>query len=160
MHFRDIPIKRKLTALFLLTSGAVLFLTCAAYFAYEFVTFRQTTRGQLLTLGQIIAANSTAALAFGNERDAGEILAALKAERHIVSAGLYDRKGKLFSRYPASLSADALPAAFVAFLQNHDQIANSGRNTTNAWARSTSSPTWERCTSGSGFTAALSPAWW
>ena len=29
---RDIPIKRKLTALFLLTSGAVLFLTCAAYF--------------------------------------------------------------------------------------------------------------------------------
>ena len=111
MHFRDIPIKRKLTALFLLTSGAVLFLTCAAYFAYEFVTFRQTTRGQLLTLGQIVAANSTAALAFGNERDAGEILAALKAERHIVSAGLYDRKGKLFSRYPATLSADALPAA-------------------------------------------------
>src|SRR5438552_8159420 len=109
MHFRDIPIKRKLTALFLLTSGAVLFLTCAAYFAYEFVTFRQTTRGQLLTLGQIVAANSTAALAFGNERDSGEILAALKAERHIVAAGLYDREGKLFSRYPGSVSGEALP---------------------------------------------------
>jgi hypothetical protein len=111
MTFSDIPIKRKLTALFLLTSGAVLFLTCAAYFAYEFVTFRQTTRGQLSTLGEIIAANSTAALAFGNERDAAEILAALKAERHIVTAGLYDQEGKLFSRYPASLSAVALPAA-------------------------------------------------
>jgi signal transduction histidine kinase len=111
MTFRDIPIKRKLTALFLLTSGAVLFLTCAAYFAYELVTFRQTTRGQLSTLGEIIAANSTAALAFGNERDAGEILAALKAERHIVTAGLYDHKGKLFSRYPAGSSDDALPAA-------------------------------------------------
>ena len=111
MAFRNIPIKRKLTALFLLTSGAVLFLTCAAYFAYEFVTFRQTTRGQLSTLGAIIAANSTAALAFGNERDAGEILGALKAERHIVTAGLYDREGKLFSRYPADASGDALPAA-------------------------------------------------
>jgi signal transduction histidine kinase len=110
MAFRNIPIKRKLTALFLLTSGAVLFLTCAAYFAYELVTFRQTTRGQLSTLGEIIAANSTAALAFGNERDAGEILAALKAERHIVAAGLYDQKGKLFSRYPAGLSGAALPA--------------------------------------------------
>src|SRR5206468_1269644 len=110
MAFRNIPIKRKLTALFLLTSGAVLFLTCAAYFAYEFVTFRQTTRGQLSTLGEIIAANSTAALAFDNERDAGEIIAALKAERHIVTAGLYDREGKLFSRYPASASGDALPA--------------------------------------------------
>src|SRR5436190_3436862 len=110
MHFRDIPIKRKLTALFLLTSGAVLFLTCAAYFAYEFVTFRPTTRGQLSTLGEFIAANSTAALAFGNERDACEILGALKAERHIVTAGLYDRDGKLFSRYPASVSGNALPA--------------------------------------------------
>jgi PAS domain S-box-containing protein len=111
MAFKDIPIKRKLTALFLLTSGAVVLLTCASYFAYEYLTFRQTTLGQLSTLGEVIAANSTAAVAFGNERDAGEILAALKAERHIVAAGLYDRDGKLFSRYPAHLSADAFPAA-------------------------------------------------
>src|ERR1700704_5520469 len=104
MAFRDTPIKRKLTALFLLTSGAAVLLTCAAYFAYEYLTFRQTTLGQLSTLGQVIAANSTAAVAFGNERDAGEILAALKAERHIVAAALYDREGKLFSRYPADLS--------------------------------------------------------
>src|SRR5712692_5868612 len=111
MAFKDTPIKRKLTALFLLTSGAVVLLTCAAYFAYEYLTFRQTTLGQLSTLGQVIAANSTAAVAFGNERDAGEILGALKAEPHIVAAGLYDRDGKLFSRYPANLSAGALPAA-------------------------------------------------
>src|SRR5712664_3028095 len=111
MAFKDTPIKRKLTALFLLTSGAVVLLTCAAYFAYEYLTFRQTTLGQLSTLGQVIAANSTAAVAFGNERDAGEILAALKAERHIVAAALYDRGGKLFSRYPAHLAADAFPAA-------------------------------------------------
>jgi PAS domain S-box-containing protein len=111
MAFKDQPIKRKLTALFLLTSGAVLLLTCTAYFAYDFVTFRQLIRGQLSTLGEAIAANSTAALAFGNERDAGEILAALKADRHIVAAGLYAHDGKLFSRYPADLTAEAFPAA-------------------------------------------------
>ena len=111
MAFKDTPIKRKLTGLFLLTSGAVVLLTCASYFAYEYLTFRQTILGQLSTLGEVIAANSTAAVAFGNERDAGEILAALKAERHIVAAGLYDRDGKLFSRYPVNLSADAFPAA-------------------------------------------------
>ena len=76
MTFRDIPIKRKLTALFLLTSGAVLLLTCAAYFAYEYLTFRRTILGQLSTLGAVVATNSTAAVAFSNERDAGEILAA------------------------------------------------------------------------------------
>src|SRR6058998_3929795 len=111
MPFKGTPIKRKLTALFLLTSGAVLLLTCAAYFAYEYLTFRQTTLGQLSTLGQVLAANSTAAVAFGNERDAGEILAALRAEPHIVAAGLYDRDGKLLSRYPANLpvNANSLP---------------------------------------------------
>jgi PAS domain S-box-containing protein len=111
MQFKDIPIKRKLTALFLLTSGAVLLLTCAAYFAYEYLTFRRTILGQLSTLGQVVATNSTAAVAFRNERDAGEILAALKAEQHIVAAGLFDKEGKLFSRYPADVPADAFPAA-------------------------------------------------
>src|SRR5882672_9083224 len=109
MAFKNTPIKRKLTTLFLLTSGAVVLLTCASYFAYEYLTFRQTILGQLSTLGEVVAANSTAALAFGNERDAGEILAALKAERHIVAAALYDHDGKLFSRYPADLSVDAFP---------------------------------------------------
>src|SRR5205809_743054 len=111
MTFKDIPIKRKLTALFLLTSGSVLLLTCAAYFAYEYLTFRRTILGQLSTLGAVVATNSTAAVAFGNERDAGEILAALKAEQHVVAAGLFDKQGKLFSRYPADLPADAFPAA-------------------------------------------------
>src|SRR5467141_3055635 len=107
MAFKNTPIKRKLTTLFLLTSGAVVLLTCASYFAYEYVTFRQTIRGQLSTLGAVIAANSTAAVAFGNERDASEILAGLKAERHIVAAALYNREGKLLSRYPADVPVAA-----------------------------------------------------
>src|SRR5882762_5143763 len=105
------PIRRKLMTIILLTSGAVLLLTCAAFFAYEFLTFRQSSVRHLTTLGEIIAANSTAALAFANQNDAKEILAALKAERHIVAASLYDKEGKLFSSYPANLGADIFPAA-------------------------------------------------
>ena len=56
----------------LLTSGAVLLLTTASLFAYEFLTFRQASRQQLDTLGKAIAANSTAALAFDNRDDAEE----------------------------------------------------------------------------------------
>nr|MBA3543419.1 hypothetical protein [Chthoniobacterales bacterium] len=84
MSFKDTPIQQKLMTILLLTSGAVLVLTCASFFAYEFLTFRQTALRQLATQGEIIAANSTAALAFKNEDDAKEILSALKAERHIV----------------------------------------------------------------------------
>src|SRR6185503_1472301 len=36
-------------------------------------------------------------------------LAALKAEKHVVAAGLYDKEGNLFSQYPVSLPAEELP---------------------------------------------------
>src|SRR6058998_3405176 len=111
MLLRDRPIRRKLTTIILLTSGAVLLLTCAAFFAYELLTFPQTAVRNLTTLGEIIAANSTAALAFDNQDDAREILAALKAEQHIVAAGLYDKEGRLFSTYPRNLPSTAFPAA-------------------------------------------------
>ena len=94
----------------LLTSGAVLLLTCTSFFAYEFLTFRQTALRQLATQGEIVAANSTAALAFENDDDAKEILSALKAERHIVAASLYDEAGRLFSKYPADIPDSSLPA--------------------------------------------------
>ncbi len=111
MALRDWPIKQKLTAILLLISGLVLLLTSAAFVTYEVVAFRQTTLKNLSTLGRVIAANSTASLAFANEADAREILSALRAEPHVVAAGLYDRDGRLFSRYPATLPGDALPSA-------------------------------------------------
>lgn len=106
MSFKDIPIQQKLMMVILLTSGTVLLLTCAAFFAYEYHSFRQSTVRQLSTLGKIIATNSTAALAFDSPEDAIEILKALKAEQHIVAAILYDGEGKIFSQYPANPTID------------------------------------------------------
>src|SRR2546425_5551204 len=111
MRLKDTPIRRKLMMIILLTSGVVLLLTCTAFLAYEFLTFRQGAVRYMTTLGEIIADNSTAALAFENQDDAKEILTALKAERHIVVASLYDRNGRLFSEYPDNLPADAFPAS-------------------------------------------------
>lgn len=74
MSLRDWPIRRKLTAMLLLISGLVLLLTSAAFIGYQHYSFRQTTRSNLSTLGRIIAANSTASLAFANEGDATELL--------------------------------------------------------------------------------------
>ena len=88
MPLRDAPIRRKLMAIMLLTSGLVLLLTCAAFLGYELLTFRATAVRELSTIGQIVAANSTAALAFRNSDDAREVLAALKAEPSIVAATL------------------------------------------------------------------------
>jgi signal transduction histidine kinase/CheY-like chemotaxis protein len=93
-----------------LISGVVLFVTCITFFAYELYTFRKTTIEKLSTIGKIISANSTAALAFDNHEDAKEILAALKAEQHIVAACLYDENGDLFSQYASGPAINTLPA--------------------------------------------------
>src|SRR4051812_38048679 len=121
--FKDIPIQKKLLRVIMLISGSVLILTCAAFFVYEFLTFRQASVQQLSTIAKIVSNNSTAALAFDNAEDANEILTALKAEPHIEAACLYDMKGKLFSRYPPNLELKAFPArpeqAGYRFVQSH-----------------------------------------
>ena len=107
--FRNQPIKRKLMTVILLTSGVVLLLACGTFLAYELLTFRQTMVRNLSTVAQVVAANSTAALAFDNRTDATEVLSALSAERHIVAARLYDKTGTLFAKYPDTAPDDGLP---------------------------------------------------
>ena len=83
MILRDQPIRRKLTIVILVTSIAVLLLTCAAFVAYEVIKFRQDLTENLTTLAQITAENSTAALAFENQSDAEVVLSALRIERNV-----------------------------------------------------------------------------
>jgi len=111
MLLKNIPIRRKLIAINLLTSMIVLVLMLVSVFTYEYLRLRQTTVRQLSTIGNIIAANSTAALAFGNHDDAEEILSALKGKPQIIAAALYDNHENLFSKYSVNLADDSLPVA-------------------------------------------------
>ncbi len=110
MKFRDMPIRRKLMIVNLLASGTVLLLTCAAFVAYEFISLHRNMVQSYQTRAEIIAANTTAALAFQNPADATDILAALKNDRRMNEACLYDSQGKLFARYPATAPDSAFPA--------------------------------------------------
>ncbi|HZI34075.1 MAG TPA: CHASE sensor domain-containing protein, partial [Candidatus Binatia bacterium] len=109
MPLKDIPIRRKLIIIILLTSVMVMLLMWLSFFSYEYLTFRRTTVRQLSTMGEIIAANSTAALAFDSRNDAAETLSALQVEPHIADACLFDKEGKLFAQYPAGRQPDAFP---------------------------------------------------
>jgi len=103
MASRGKSIQRKLMRVVILSCFAVVILTCSTFFIYEIVTFRQTYVRELSTLGQIIASNSTAAIAFDDTEVGTEILAALKADPHVVAACIYDEDGKIFSFYPSEL---------------------------------------------------------
>jgi signal transduction histidine kinase len=95
----------------LITCGITLFLTCAAFFGYQYLNFRQSYLSQLSKTGHIIASNSTAALAFESYDDANEILASLKADPHIIGACLYDAQGRIFAKYPPGLTDASFPGS-------------------------------------------------
>jgi two-component system, LuxR family, sensor kinase FixL len=111
MFLANVPIRRKLMMAFLLTSGVVLLLTCVSFVAYEVITLRKGMISGLTTRAEIIAANSTGSLAFQNETDAAEVLSALKMDKRILSACLYDERGKLFAKYPSDAPTGIFPAA-------------------------------------------------
>jgi len=94
----------------LLTSSAVLLLTCAAFITYEVVTLHKSMVQGYMTRAEIIAANSTAALAFQSEADAADVLAALKTDRRITGACIYDGSGKIFAKFPANANVGLFPA--------------------------------------------------
>jgi signal transduction histidine kinase/ActR/RegA family two-component response regulator/uncharacterized membrane protein affecting hemolysin expression len=100
MLVRTRNIRRSLILMLLLTTGIVVVLTTAAFSVYEFVAARQLAARNLATLADVIATNSTAALAFDNPDDARRVLGAIKAEPHVTAAALYALDGKLFASYP------------------------------------------------------------
>jgi signal transduction histidine kinase/CheY-like chemotaxis protein len=99
MHFRDLPIRRKLTWVNILTSSVALLLASVAFIAYEAVTFRESIARQLTVQAQIIGDNSVSALLFNDREAAVKILAALRAEPHIIVASVYGKDGVVFSTY-------------------------------------------------------------
>jgi signal transduction histidine kinase len=105
-RFQDIPIRRKLTLISLLTSGVALLLACAMLAGYEVVMFRRGMVRGLTTLAEIVGTNSTAALLFNDQQAAGETLAALMAEPRILSACIYAKDKRVFARYARSSGAD------------------------------------------------------
>ena len=109
MQLRTQSIRRKLMIMLLVTSGAVLALTCAAFIAYQYQNYRGAARYSVQSIGELIASNSTAAIAFDNPSDETDVLAALHAEQRITVASVYDAGGALFAHYPANAPAAAFP---------------------------------------------------
>ncbi len=109
MTGRPQPIRRKLMKMMLLTSTAAIVLMCTALLAYELLEERRDRQFEVETLARIIAANSTAALAFRDSEDAHELLATLSREPTIEATALYDASGAPFAAY-SKPNAAALPA--------------------------------------------------
>src|SRR3989475_9956353 len=92
-------ISRKLTWMNMLVSGVALLLACAAFIAFDMITFRQAMLRNLSTQAQIIGSNSVSALLFNDPQSAENTLLPLKAAPNILSAQVYLPDGRPFASY-------------------------------------------------------------
>ena len=97
--FRDVSIKYKLTAIIMLTCMVSLMLAAGAFIVDQAWSQKRELVTKLFTLAEVIAQNSTAALAFKDDKSATATLEALRAERNIMQAILYSKDGKPFASY-------------------------------------------------------------
>ena len=96
---RDVSIEHKMRRIIMVTTGVALLLACAAFVAYELVSFRDAMTRELLSMADVIGANSTAALVFRDPGAGEETLSALRADARIVSACIYAQQGNIFATY-------------------------------------------------------------
>lgn len=114
-RWQDISIKRKLTWLIMIASGAALLLVAAGFVTYELLTRRQNMTRDLSTLAEVIANESTAAVSFDDTSRCTEILSALRAKKNIVAAALYNEIGEPLAQYsPASATPGTFPTRLEA----------------------------------------------
>jgi len=80
-------------------------------------TFRQHLAEEVATTAQLIAGNAGAAVLFNDAKDAGALLDALRANKSVLSSGLYGRDGRLLASFHrdhrvARVPGQVPPAAF------------------------------------------------
>jgi signal transduction histidine kinase/DNA-binding response OmpR family regulator/HAMP domain-containing protein len=97
--FRNSSIQRKLTIVVLFTSLFGLSITGVAFELYERASFRTSLVSDLTAQADMLTLNTAAALAFDDRKSAQDLLEALRVERHIVAACLYDRRENVFAEY-------------------------------------------------------------
>jgi two-component system cell cycle sensor histidine kinase/response regulator CckA len=95
----DYSIRSKLTIIVMTATCVALFVAVAALGYFEALGIRDQLRADAVTSAQIVANNSTAALSFEDPKSAAEILDALRADRHLGAAVIYNQAGQRLASY-------------------------------------------------------------
>jgi PAS domain S-box-containing protein len=110
LSIRDRPINQKLMIIITVTTTVALLLSGCGIVAFNLILFRADLERDLNTLAGIIADNSTAALAFNDPIAAKEMLGALRARNHLVTACIIRADGTELAQYSRQGATDSCPS--------------------------------------------------
>jgi hypothetical protein len=97
--FRRQSVARKLTATVVSTTGVTILASCAVFATVFYVTSRSRVALNVAMLADVVGANSTAALTFGDATAATDTLQSTASDEHILNARLFSRDGTLLATY-------------------------------------------------------------
>ncbi|MCP4702513.1 MAG: response regulator [Gammaproteobacteria bacterium] len=97
--FHGVSVKKKLSAIILLTSGVVLLLASSALVTDEILAFRRSMIADLFTLADLVGINNSGALIFNGRKGEGKNLALLKAKPHILATHIFSADEQIFVSY-------------------------------------------------------------
>jgi PAS domain S-box-containing protein len=92
-------VRGKLTSIIMMTSATAVLVTCLGFTVSGLLNLRSRIESDLTTTSQMLATNSIAALTFGDQKAAQEVLNTLRSKRSIIAAAIYTTNGKPFARY-------------------------------------------------------------
>jgi signal transduction histidine kinase len=101
-RMRDTSLRRKLTAIVMITTVVALAVASALFVVYDRWTVRRTLVADRAMLAQILGANISAALTFRDPATARDTLAALAADPYVVAACVFDAEGREFASFVRS----------------------------------------------------------
>jgi diguanylate cyclase (GGDEF)-like protein/PAS domain S-box-containing protein len=113
MRRRNLSIRFNLALLTLSASVISVLLASLGFAIYERQGYRASALREVTALADTLGANTSASLAFNDERAAREMLSALSTEPSVLAACLYDRHGHIFAGYRRAASK-LVPVVFPA----------------------------------------------
>src|SRR5260370_4011395 len=97
--FRDSSIRGKLSMLIFCPSLLGLSIAGMAFEIYERTSFRAALINELTAHADMLGSNSAASPACNDRKSAQDLMSALRLERHILAACIYDIHGNIFAEY-------------------------------------------------------------
>lgn len=104
-------LKQRLLMVNIITTAAAVLLVIVLMFSAELRTWKEALVRDMAIKADIIGNQCTAALTFNSPTDAEEILGALRADRQIEYAAVYENKGAVFASYRRTTSDYPVPAS-------------------------------------------------
>jgi two-component system, sensor histidine kinase and response regulator len=122
-RIRNLSIGRKLVLITTATCAIAVGLALAIFITVDITSFRRMISTDLSTTAEMVAANTTAILAFDDADEATKLLEFLEAKSMVLTGCLYGAQGKLLAFYRRAGVERACPAYVPSTVEN-SLIAN------------------------------------